>query len=74
MEYIAKLRLNKTKYLAVLDKALVIVTEDANGKPVRWAVFNGNPDSSEVKNLIQEYTDQTGQSLVEKSTRFFSFI
>ena len=46
MKYEAKLWLNKRQYLAVLDKALVIVTTDESGKPVRWVIFNtheGNP-------------------------------
>lgn len=38
-EYIAKLRLSDNQYLAVLNNALVIVTEDADGKPVRWHIF-----------------------------------
>lgn len=39
IKYIAKLRLSKNQYLAVLNKALVIVTEDVNGNPVRWHIF-----------------------------------
>ena len=31
--------LNKEQYLAITDKALVIVTVDANGNPIRWAIF-----------------------------------
>lgn len=58
MEYIAKLRLNKHQYLAVLDNALVIVTEDANGKAVRWNIFEGSPDTQEVKQIINDYLKQ----------------
>lgn len=32
-------RVNKFQYLAVLGKALVIVTEDENHKPIRYAIF-----------------------------------
>ena len=39
MTYKAKLWLNKNQYLAILDKALVIVTTDKTGKPIRWAIF-----------------------------------
>ena len=39
MEYKAKLWLNKHQYIAVLDGALVIVTTDENGKPIRYAIF-----------------------------------
>ena len=39
MEYEAKYRLDKNKYLAVLKDALVIVTTDDNGKAIRWAIF-----------------------------------
>ena len=39
MKYKARLWLNSRQYLAVLDKVLVIVTTDKNGKPVRWAIF-----------------------------------
>lgn len=39
MEYRAKLWLNSRQYLAVLDKALVVVTTDKDGKPIRWAIF-----------------------------------
>lgn len=39
MKYEAKYWLNKRQYLAVLDKALVIVTVDKDGKPIRWAIF-----------------------------------
>lgn len=41
MKYEAKLWLNKRQYLAVLDKALVIVTVDEKGNPIRWAIFEG---------------------------------
>ncbi len=48
IKYIAKLRLSNNKYLAVLSNALVIVTEDENGKPVRWHIFeSGKPINSE---------------------------
>lgn len=40
MEYIAKLRLNDRKYIAVLEGALAIVTENEKGEPIRWAIFN----------------------------------
>lgn len=39
MKYEIKLRLNERQYFAVLDKGLVIVTEDENGKPIRYAIF-----------------------------------
>jgi len=39
MKYEAKYWLSKSQYLAVLDKALVIVTVDKDGKPIRWAIF-----------------------------------
>lgn len=39
MEYEAKLRLNSRQYLAVLSGALVIVTENDKGEPIRWAIF-----------------------------------
>ena len=39
MKYEQKLWLNKYQYLAVLDKALVIVTVDENGQPIRYAIF-----------------------------------
>ena len=42
MEYRAKYKLNERQYLAVLDAALVIVTTDENGKPIRWAIFGEN--------------------------------
>lgn len=61
MEYIAKLRLSKRQYLAVLDKALVIVTEDEHGKAVRWNIFEGNADSQEVKESIMEFLKNTAQ-------------
>ena len=49
MQYIAKLWLNDKQYLAVLEKALVIVTVDSNKKPVRWAIFqeSGQMDKKE---------------------------
>lgn len=39
MKYEAKYRLNRYQYLAVLDKALAIVTVDKNGNFVRAAIF-----------------------------------
>ena len=39
MKYEQKLWLNKYQYLAVLDKALVIVTVDENGQPIRYVIF-----------------------------------
>lgn len=39
MEYKTKLRLNDRQYIAEVDDHLVIVTEDENGKPIRWAIF-----------------------------------
>ena len=39
VKYEAKYRIGKNKYIAVLDKALVIVTTDDSGKPIRWAIF-----------------------------------
>ena len=39
MEYKARLWLNKRQYIAVLDGALVIVTVDEDGEPIRWAIF-----------------------------------
>lgn len=39
IKYEAKLRLNDRQYLAVLSNALVIVTTDKNGEPIRYAIF-----------------------------------
>lgn len=39
MKYLAKYKLSKNQYLAVLSEALVIVTTDDNGNPIRWAIF-----------------------------------
>lgn len=50
MTYEQKLKLNNRQYLALLDKALVIVTTDERGKPIRWAIFG---KSYEAKNSIQ---------------------
>lgn len=61
MEYIAKLRLSERQYLAVLVKALVIVTEDEHGKAVRWDIFQGNPDSQEIKESIMDFLKNTAQ-------------
>ena len=55
IKYIAKLRLSNNKYLAVLSNALVIVTEDANGNPIRWNIFESEkPINSEdmLKDLL----------------------
>ena len=41
MIYKAKYWLNKRQYLAVLETAIVIVTVDKNGNPIRWAIFKG---------------------------------
>ena len=38
-EYKAKLRLNDRQYLAVLSNALVIVTTNEKGDPIRYAIF-----------------------------------
>ena len=34
-----KMKLFKDKDLVVLDKALVIVTYNKDGKPIRWAIW-----------------------------------
>lgn len=39
MKYEKKLWLNKRQYLAVLDKALVIVTVDETRTPVKWVIY-----------------------------------
>ena len=39
MKYLAKYQLSEDKYLAVLENALVIVTVDTDGKPIRYAIF-----------------------------------
>lgn len=44
MEYKTKIRLNERQYLAEVGDHLVIVTEDENGKPIRWAIFGGNKE------------------------------
>ena len=41
MEYKARYWLNKRQYIAILDGALVIVTVDKNGEPIRYAIFGG---------------------------------
>ena len=41
MKYEARLWLNDRQYIAVLDKALVIVTVNEKGEPVRYAIFDG---------------------------------
>lgn len=61
MEYIAKLRLSKRQYLAVLDKALVIVTENDNGEAVRWLIFEGEAKPDELKKSIQDFLKNTAQ-------------
>lgn len=48
MKYEKKLRLNDRQYLAVLDKALVIVTEDEKGKPIRYAIFGQKKGGEKV--------------------------
>ena len=45
MEYKLKLRLNDRQYLAEVGDHLVIVTEDENGKPIRWAIFGGKKEA-----------------------------
>ena len=45
--YYARLRINKRQFIALTDKALVIVTEDKTGNPIRWAEFgSGLTDAS----------------------------
>ena len=39
------LRMGKFKYLAVLENALVIVTEDENHKPIRYDIFKRGCDA-----------------------------
>ena len=54
MEYEAKLRLNSRQYLAVLSGALVIVTEDDKGEPIRWAIFGEEKaDNVRVNNNME---------------------
>ena len=38
-KYQMKLKLNDFQYLAVLNDALVIVTVDRDGKPIRHVIF-----------------------------------
>lgn len=45
MEYKTKLRLNDRQYIAEVGDHLVIVTEDENGKPIRWAIFGGKKEA-----------------------------
>ena len=40
MKYEQRLWLNKFQYLAVLDKALVIVTVDEKKEPIKWVIFD----------------------------------
>ena len=47
MKYLAKYKLSKDKYLAVLDNALVIVTTDKDGKPVRWSIYHKEEKNNE---------------------------
>lgn len=47
MEYKLRLRLNDRQYLAEVGDYLVIVTEDENGKPIRWAIFGGKKEEEE---------------------------
>lgn len=42
MKYFGKYKLSKNQYLAVLENALVIVTTDDSGKPIRWVIFKKN--------------------------------
>ena len=39
MKYLAKYNLGKNKYLAVLEDALVIVTTDDKGNPIKYSIF-----------------------------------
>ena len=39
MKYEQKIWLSKNKYMAVLDKALVIVTLDNKGNEIKWVIF-----------------------------------
>ena len=41
MKYEAKYWLNEFQYIAVLDKAMVVVTVDKEGKPIKWVIFDG---------------------------------
>jgi len=50
MKYEMKLRLNARQYLAVLDKALVIVTENEKGEPIRYAIFGLKTEKKEKSN------------------------
>ena len=49
MNYKAKLWLNNNQYLAVLDKALVIVTVDKDGNPLRYAIFDGKEEKDGLR-------------------------
>jgi len=44
LKYEAKLWLNNRQYLAVLDKALVIVTTNEEGRPIRWVIFTAQKE------------------------------
>ena len=48
MRYEAKMWLNKRQYLAILEKALVIVTVDDKGEPVRYATFGEKGEKGET--------------------------
>lgn len=50
MKYKMKLRLNARQYLAVLDKGMVIVTENEKGEPIRYAIFGLNEQKKEKAN------------------------
>lgn len=40
MEYKMKLWLSNHKYMAILDKTIVLVYVDDNGKETRWLIFD----------------------------------
>lgn len=48
MKYEQRLRLSKSKYIAVLDGALVIVTTNRKGEPIRYAIFEKKEQKKEV--------------------------
>lgn len=52
--YKMKLRLNKRHYLAVLDNALVIVTENEKGEAVRFEIFDMMKDNKK-ESLAEMY-------------------
>ena len=47
MKYEQRLRLSKSKYIAVLDGALVIVTTNRRGEPIRYAIFEKKEKTDE---------------------------